>query len=301
VSGTRLERPGAVAACRALPLSSWAPERVECEQAQSDLEGGAVLFLPHLEFSLQEGERRFLSASWSDGRAKNISLDGAGGALSGALGTASDHDRMRRMMERFANAAGSLVERIVPSYRAGLERARTSFRPLAIERRTSSWRSDDSRLHVDAFPSRPTRGRRILRVFANLDPFGRPRVWRVGEPFDDLARRFLPQLRRSWPGSSWLLDRLGVTQGERSEYDHVMLQLHDLAKSDADLQSRSPQRELRFPPGSAWLLFSDQVVHAALSGQFALEQTFRLPVDALADSERAPLRVLERLLRRALV
>ena len=56
-----------------------------------------------------------------------------------------------------------------------------------------------------------------------------------------------------------------------------------------------------FPAGTTWLCFTDQVLHAALAGHCALEQTFHLPVAALAHPERAPLRVLERLAGRALV
>ena len=58
-----------------------------------------------------------------------------------------------------------------------------------------SWRADDRRLHVDAFPSRPNYGERILRVFTNVNPDGEPRVWRVGEPFEAVARRFLPRAK----------------------------------------------------------------------------------------------------------
>jgi hypothetical protein len=43
------------------------------------------------------------------------------------------------------------------------------------------------------------------------------------------------------------------------------------------------------------------VSHAAMAGQYQLEQTFLLPVDAMLDGERSPLRVLERLKERALV
>jgi hypothetical protein len=44
----------------------------------------------------------------------------------------------------------------------------------------------------------------------------------------------------------------------RSEYDHRMLQLHDLAKADLDYQKSVPQQEFQFPPGSTWIVFSDQ-------------------------------------------
>jgi hypothetical protein len=42
-------------------------------------------------------------------------------------------------------------------------------------------------MHVDNFPSTPTRGKRILRVFTNVNPSGRARVWRMGEPFEQMA------------------------------------------------------------------------------------------------------------------
>ena len=50
-------------------------------------------------------------------------------------------------------------------------------------------------------------------------------------------------------------------------------------------------------PGEAstWLAFTDQTPHAAVSGQCALEQTFYVPVDALAEPASSPLRILERL------
>jgi hypothetical protein len=43
------------------------------------------------------------------------------------------------------------------------------------------------------------------------------------------------------------------------------------------------------------MAFTDQVSHAAMSGQYQLEQTFYLPVAAMIDESRSPLRVLERL------
>ena len=91
------------------------------------------------------------------------------------------------------------------------------------------------------------------------------------------------------------MTRLGVTHGRRSLYDELMLSLHDAAKLDAQFQQNSPHQAIGFPPGSCWLVFTDQVLHAALGGEFALEQTFHLDVQELAEPERAPIRVLEQL------
>jgi hypothetical protein len=164
-----------------------------------------------------------------------------------------------------------------------------------------SWRKDDTRLHVDAFPSRPTLGERILRVFTNLSPSGEARVWRIGERFEELVRRQAPRFSEPAPGSAFMLKALGITKSRRSEYDHYMLQLHDTMKADLDFQRDSPQLTFAFPAGSSWVCFPDQTPHAAMSGQFMCEQTLYLPVAALHDPESAPLKVLERFFDRSLV
>jgi hypothetical protein len=80
-----------------------------------------------------------------------------------------------------------------------------------------------------------------------------------------------------------------------------MLQLHDAMKADWEYQKACPQTEFKFLPGSTWVVCTDQVSHAALSGRFMLEQTMTLPVEAMKLPERSPLRVLERLSGRGLV
>jgi hypothetical protein len=79
-----------------------------------------------------------------------------------------------------------------------------------------------------------------------------------------------------------------------------MLGIHDRMKADENYQSDAPQTNLAVPPGTTWVCYTDSVSHAAMSGQFAFEQTFYLPVAAMKDPERSPLRVLERLLHRKL-
>ena len=44
-----------------------------------------------------------------------------------------------------------------------------------------------------------------------------------------------------------------------------------------------------------WLVFTDMVSHAVLSGQFALEQTFIVSKLALVLPEKAPVSVLEKI------
>ena len=282
-----------------LELEGWRPALTPAiqERAVRAIEGGGVVVLPRVSFALSDSERRFLSPAWSDGRAKNVSLDGD--KLKGAQGDASDLRELAAMVMRFAERAASLVTVLFPRYAVYVKRARTSFRPQPAMGRDVSWRKDDSRLHVDAFPSRPNRGERILRVFTNVNPT-EPRVWRVGEEFEAMAKTLLPRIRPALPGSASVLAALHVTKGMRSAYDHLMLNLHDRAKEDMKYQQECDQRVVEFAPGTTWLCFSDQVMHAAMSGQYMMEQTIHLPVAALYDPQRAPLAILERLVGRQL-
>jgi hypothetical protein len=283
-----------------LDLARWKPLLTPDAQrtAVGTLEGGGILMLPHLAFRLDPDETRFLSPRWADGRAKNISFDGR--ALKGAAGVPEDLAALARMIARFAASAADLVSALFPRYAPYVTRARTSFRPQPAVGRALSWRKDDTRLHIDAFPSRPNYGERILRVFSNVS-LDEDRVWRVGESFEAVARTFLPRIRRPLPGARTMLALLHVTKGARSEYDHLMLGLHDRAKADLDYQKTCGQQVVRFGPGTTWLCFSDQVMHAAVSGQHMLEQTIHVPVSALYDPRSSPLAILERLCGRALL
>jgi hypothetical protein len=283
-----------------LELASWHPVlQPDAQRAAVDaIEGGGVLMLPKLAFALDADELRFLSPEWSDGSAKNISFEG--GTVKGGRGAPDDLAALARMIGRFAACAGELVAALFPRYAPYVTRARTSFRPQPAVGRPVSWRKDDARLHVDAFPSRPNHGERILRVFSNVNR-EHDRVWRVGENFSAMAQTFLPRVRPPLPGMPTILSMLGVTKGLRSEYDHLMLGLHDCAKADLDYQERCEQRIVQFAPGTTWLCFSDQVMHAAVSGQHMLEQTIHVPTSALYRPDSSPLAVLERLCGRRLL
>lgn len=268
-----------------------------CDAAIDALERGKVLLFAKLQFPLLPDEAHLLTPEIL-AKAKNVSLDPSGRLRHAAV---NEHDAMllKDMMDRFASAGAALLHALFHPYRGRVERARTSFRPAEIEGRRASVLKDDTRLHVDAFPTTPMRGRRILRLFANLNPV-KPRVWNLGEPFEAMATKLLPGLKVH-PAHDWLLARVGVTRGERAPYDDLMLGLHNRAKRDDSYRRECPRLRIEFAPDAVWLCFTDQVMHAALKGQYALEQTFHLPVEAMVHQERAPLRVLERLTRRALV
>jgi hypothetical protein len=284
---------------RDFPDAAWADDG-PTRGVESFVEAGSVLRFAQLAFVLHESERRFLDPRWADGRAKNISLRWPAGDMRGAAGATADLAALQAMIARYAAQSEALALRLFPHYRGHLRRGNSSFRPVDVAGRETSWRKDDTLMHVDAFPSNPMHGTRLLRVFCNVNPSGRAREWRVGEAFEAHARRYLQLIPRPWPGSAWLLAKTGVTKRRRTEYDHVMLQLHDRAKADASFQSTSPQARVDFAPGTTWVVFSDQVLHAAMGGQHMLEQTFYLDAQHQVRPEASPRGVLERLLGRAL-
>ncbi|MBS0054554.1 Kdo hydroxylase family protein [Yersinia sp. Marseille-Q3913] len=283
-----------------LPHSRWG--QADGNSAVEALEQGKVLFLPHLTFELSEQEKQLLDPALVDVKRKNISFKPQEGVLTGV----TDETKValiRQLLERYYQSCLSLVNQLLPEYTSVLHSPTNSLRlhPVTAWRDKTSWRKDDSRLHVDAFPSRPNYGERIIRIFSNINPHGEPRAWRVGEDFTQLASRYLPQLERYSPISSWLQHKVGITKRRRSHYDHLMLQLHDKMKSDLDYQKNGLQQAIDFLPGSSWICFSDQTPHAAMGGQYMLEQTFLLPVAGMKNPQQSPLKILESLTKKTLI
>jgi hypothetical protein len=123
----------------------------------------------------------------------------------------------------------------------------------------------------------------------------------LGEPFEKMLDTFLPVVKKPIRGSSALLLALRITKSRRTHYDHIMLQLHDGMKGNLDYQRAAEQLEFGFPSHSTWIAFTDVVSHAAMSGQYLLEQTFYLPVAGMKNEKKSPLRILENRLGTRLV
>jgi 3-deoxy-D-manno-oct-2-ulosonic acid (Kdo) hydroxylase len=284
-----------------LAINTWLP--VLLALAGQDwhlaLELGHVIALPNLAFALSAQEAALMqpeqAARISSAKRKSVYLRPGVPGVQGLGADRTHAEVLTKMIARYRDQASALAALIFPHYAGQFRPGPTSFRPREQGGQSLSWRKDDSRLHVDSFPSSPTHGQRIFRVFTNVNPLGLPRTWRVGEPFEPMAQRFLPKVKpyRRWQAN--LLQRLGATKSLRTPYDHTMSGLHDAAKADLDYQKNGPQQTVQFAAGSSWICLSDQIVHAATDGQFMLEQTLWLPPQALRYPELSPLAVLQRL------
>ena len=179
------------------------------------------------------------------------------------------------------------------------------FRPLEEQGRNLRGRSRNDLVHVDSFPTRPAHGRRLLRFFTNIHP-SKPRSWIISQSFGELAPRMarqagLAECAAPVPPAKQRLRRLLAVAAragrirvvERSAYDRFMLRFHNYLKDNREFQRDCPKETFEFPPGSTWIAFTDAVSHAVVSGQYALEQTFFVPVSSMVQPDKSPLRILE--------
>jgi len=280
-----------------LDFSDWtAPARMPEKQAEwtTAVETGQVLYFPHLSLDLSPQEQALLREDMLHAGSRNVSL-GSDGVLKHAAGTPEEQKLLAGMMDRYRQRVLTLVDGLFPAYRGALRAAPTSFRPKQVETRPQSVHADDRRMHFDAFATRPTYGERILRVFTNLNPNGVPRVWRVGEPFETVAKRYLPKIPPYSPIKAKLLNAVGGTKSVRSEYDHLMFNLHNLMKEDEQYQKSGTLATKDFPPGCVWVCYADLAAHGVESGQFMMEQTLHLAPGRELNPDNSPLAILTRL------
>jgi 3-deoxy-D-manno-oct-2-ulosonic acid (Kdo) hydroxylase len=275
------------------------------------LESGQILSFRELPFALPTADREFLLAQeWTELRLhKNVSYRPADDILRGVSGDAKTVERLQGILKNYSAQTIEFLRKFLSPYAKRWIVDFASFRPIEEQGRDLPLHKRNDLLHVDAFPSRPTRGGRILRVFTNLNP-SKPRVWNTTEGFSALAQThaeaaglreiaeddgFVTRAVQNWGA------KLGFRGMGRTPYDMFMLRFHDYLKENTAFQERCEKIRLEFPPLATWMVFTDGVAHAALSGQYALEQTMLIPPESLVTPEVAPYRILEGIAGRPLV
>ena len=273
------------------------------------LEKGNVLAFDGVPYQLSQADLEFLrSQRQSTSRFhKNISYRPATDTVRGfETGAEEEKNRLQEIMRNFSHQTVDLVTALLAPYAPHMRLDYASYRPFEEEGRDLPLKKRNDLLHVDSFPTRPTRGSRILRVFTNIST-EQPRKWRTTPPFSELfpqfaadesLRRILQGYEGPLAGLKRTLLRTGSAAGlpmvDRPPYDALMLRLHDLLKEDAGFQKESPAENHDFQPMTTWMVYTDGVGHAVMSGKYALEQTFLIPPEAWVAPEEAPIRVLEK-------
>jgi hypothetical protein len=274
------------------PDDSVAPDLLEREE---------LVCFPTCPIALPPpGQLEFLRRQESAGFGhKDLSFDPETGRLAGyKLAHPADARRLTDVLAQFSDAATCWVRETFPAYAPGLARDRVTLRTIEEATRNLRLTARNDLLHIDSFPTRPTNGRRILRVLVNIHPTD-PQVWATSERFPELLARYAALHRvpartlGEWVSPAQPVVRL-FTAGRagRSAYDAFMHRLHHFLKEENNFQVQASRKVWTFPPGSTWALFADGCAHAALRGRYVLEHSFFVPTELLVLPDQAPLAML---------
>jgi hypothetical protein len=289
-----------------ITIEPYRPKTTATDEQYRRLESGDILYFPTSPFALSQEERAFLLAQKQSGASfhKNISYRPTSDRLKGVdQNDEAARRRMHKTMRGYSERAIAFMTSFLARYAQRWRIDFASFRPIEEQGRNVALRSRNDLIHVDSFPSRPSYGDRLLRIFTNIHP-ERPRVWVTSDPFEDLAKQYGKQaglpcpptvLTRLRGNALSLLSSVGLPVVDRPEYDRFMLRFHHFLKESTHFQQNCPKERWEFPPGSTWIVFTDTTSHSCISGQYALEQTFIVSRDSLVWPEKAPIAILERM------
>jgi len=266
------------------------------------LESGNIVFLPTAPIEIPHEDRELLLGRKQSSSAyhKNIAYRPMEDLVTGLdKSETQEAEKLRRILGDYSRRSVEFLRYLLAPYAGQWKLEFASFRPIEEKGRQARLHARNDLLHFDSFPTRPTNGARILRFFTNINP-AQNRVWLTSQTFQAFGPRMVescglasslnnPLLR----GMRALGRALHLQGANRSPYDDLMHRCHNAMKGDAMFQENTPKNRWEFPPNSAWMVFTDCVSHAVLSGQYALEQTLLVPVSALVEPQRSPLAILE--------
>lgn len=283
------------------------------DEIQDTLEAGRVVYFARCPIELPSADDLDWLRSGLSGelKAKNISYH----PESDSVPRFEADDETKRRVENLLRTHGERVadfwRRVLPDFVPGCTFGTTSFRPAEEKGRDLKPRSSNELVHIDAGAYGATNGARILRFFVNVHP-DRDRVWGTKGSFEELMQRHgaLWEAARGGkprvPVEKGALDKLysGVIATaskaypllrviDSSPYDRSMRRIHNYMKETAEFrQDVSDYEEIRFPPMSAWMVFTDGISHAALTGQYAFISTALIPLANCRHFDRTPFGIL---------
>jgi 3-deoxy-D-manno-oct-2-ulosonic acid (Kdo) hydroxylase len=300
---TSLQTPGAAHTrmiAVAMPLASE-----NGAQLCRELESGNILYLSRTPFTISPADREVLLGQKQSSGAlhKNVAYRPVEDRVTGLdKSESAEAERLRPILQNYSQNAAKFLAELLPPYAGNWKLDFASYRPIEERGRPARLHARNDLPHVDAFPTRPTNGDRILRLFTNINP-KQNRVWMTAPPFVSIAPHFAKSVglpaRLSNNSFNVALRRLqralNLPGSRRSPYDQFMHDCHNAMKEDAAFQQSAPKERWEFPPNSTWMVLTDCVSHAVLEGQYALEQTFIVSRHAMVEPQLAPVAILEQL------
>ncbi|MGI9291328.1 MAG: Kdo hydroxylase family protein [Gammaproteobacteria bacterium] len=241
---------------------------------------------------------------------KNVSYHPEAGTVRGLDPESSIKDLVQSsLVNHSARVSEFLLQRMPKLFRNALV-GTCSFRPMEEQGRNLKAHASNELIHIDAGAYGATNGDRILRFFVNYNTTA-DRVWATRGAFPELFEQYgsaaglddvnasnlhkgpLGHLRT---GALKGIDKLGLPVSralDSSPYDRAMRKFHNFMKDTPSFQSDPAGRvEMHFKPGSAWMVLTDMVSHACLSGQHCINYTALLPLEDCQHPNLAPYNIL---------
>ena len=299
-------------------LATFTPQRLESlgeHEVGDALEQGQIVFFPQCPFELPAAEDlEFLRAELPRQlQLKNVSYHPEADQVRGLSGSPDLYQRAYRVLTAHSERLQAFLTGVMPHLAERWTVGTSSFRPIQEQGRNLKSHASNELVHVDAGAYGATDGDRIFRFFVNVNP-ETDRVWASKRTFPDLYRRYgaeagiAPACRPKHYLEKRPLDHLrtaflrglvkvGLPMAkvlDSSPYDRTMRRFHNFMKDTPAFQS-DPEghEEYRFPPLSAWMVFTDMVSHASVSGQHALVTTMLLRLENCRHSGLAPINILK--------
>jgi hypothetical protein len=288
----------------------WPSPAAAGRQLCRELESANILYFPQTPFAIADADREVLLGQKQTSAAyhKNVAYRPAENRVTGLdKSESAEAEKLRAILRSYSENAARFLGELLPAYAGKWKLDFASYRPIEERGRSARVHARNDLPHVDAFPTRPTNGDRILRLFTNINP-AQNRVWVTAPPFAAIAPYFAKCLglpgERGDGGFARLFRNIGrglnLPALRRSSYDQFMHQMHNAMKEDLAFQQSAARQRWEFPPNSTWIVLTDCVSHAVLEGQYALEQTFIVSRRAMGEPQLSPLAILEALAGHAL-
>ena len=241
---------------------------------------------------------------------KNISYHPEADKVYGIEGSAEEMERARRILSDHKKHVEAFLAKVAPNFTKEWLVGTSTYRPLQEKGRNLSAHASNELIHVDAGAYGATHGDRVFRFFVNVNNTGEDRVWATKGNFKSVYQRFGSQAGIAKPRideglwdkfRTWLVTQLCKmnpvlkTALDSSPYDRAMRKMHNYMKDTPSFQAeKEGHQEFRFPPGSAWMCFTDGVSHACLSGQHSFIDTYVVRLRHCNLPEEAPYHILEK-------
>ncbi len=244
-------------------------------------------------------------------KVKNVSYHPESDSIPRFEASAEIQERTKQILKSHRADVEAFFRRNAPDWVPGWTVGTSSFRAVEEKGRDLKPRSNNEIVHIDAGAYGATNGNRILRFFVNVNP-SVDRVWGTKGSFAELfasqeafvtaARGKHDRIRLQKSVGDKVFS--GIVHGlskvypllqviDSSPYDRAMRRIHNYMKDTESFRNDTTgYKEIRFPPYSAWSVFTDGISHSAVSGQFALITTLLIPLENMGQPELAPFNIL---------